>query len=197
MFVVPASLPVTSLKEFVDYAKGRPGQLSYSATPGALVHLIPEMFKRDVGIEMDLIGYQGQNSAIADLLTGRVQFMTLGLILAEPLIKSGKLKALAVLRTQRHAHLPDVPTVVELGYPDLVITAWFGLVMPRQTPKPIVQRVNAEVIRALRSPEMIEKLEYMGVDAAKQHSPEDFAQLLKEEMVRWKKVVKDANIVVD
>ena len=197
VFVVPASLPVTSLKEFVEYAKGRPGQLSYSATPGALVHLIPEIFKRDAGIEMDLIGYQGQNSAIADLLTGRVQFMTLGLILAEPLIKSGKLKALAVLRTQRHAHLPDVPTVVELGYPDLVITAWFGLVMPRQTPKPIVQRVNAEVMRALRSPEMIEKLEYVGVDAAKPHSPEDFAQLLKEEMARWKKVVKDANIVVD
>ena len=78
-----------------------------------------------------------------------------------------------------------------------MITAWFGLVMPRQTPKSIVQRVNTEVMRALRSPEMIEKMEYMGIDAAKQNSPEDFAQLLKEEMARWKKVVKEANIVVD
>ena len=123
--------------------------------------------------------------------------MTLGLVLAEPLIKSGKLKALAVLRTQRHAHLPDVSTVVELGYPDLVITAWFGLVMPRETPKSIVQRVNTEVMRALRSPEMIEKMAHMGVDAPKQNSPEDFGQLLKEEMARWKKVVKDASIVVE
>ena len=197
VFVVPASLPVGSLKEFVDYAKARPRQLSYSATSGALVHLIPEIFKRGAGIEMQLIGYQGQNSAIADLLTGRVQFMTLGLPLAEPLIKSGKLKALALLRTQRHPHLPDVPTVIELGYPDLVINAGFGLVMPRLTPKAIVQRVNTEVMRALQSPEMIETMERMGVDAAKQNTPDDFAQLLKDEMARWKKVVKEAHIVVD
>ena len=197
VFVVPASLPVNSLKEFVDYAKARPGQLSYSATPGALVHLIPEIFKKDAGIEMALIGYPGQNSAISDLLAGRVQFMTLGLVLAEPLIKSGKLKALAVLRPERHPRLTDIPTVVELGYPNLVITAWFGLVMPRQTPKSIVERVNSEVMRALRSPEMIEKMTHMGVDAPKQNSPEDFAQLLKEEMARWKKVVKDASIVVE
>ncbi len=197
VFVVPASLPVNSLKEFVEYAKARPGQLSYSATPGALVHLIPEIFKRDAGIEMTLIGYPGQNSAIADLLTGRVQFMTLGLVLAEPLIKSGKLKALAVLRTQRHPHLPDVPTVVELGHPDLVITAWFGLAMPRQTPKSIVQRVNTEVMRALQTPELIAKMENVAVDAAKPNTPDDFAQLLNDEMARWKKVVKDANIVVE
>ena len=197
VFVVPTSLPVGSLKEFVDYAKARPGQLSYAATPGALVHLIPEIFKKEAGIEMDLIGYQGQNSAIADLLTGRVQFMTLGLPLAEPLIKSGKLKPLATLRTLRHPHLPDVPTVSELGYPDLVITAWFGLAMPRQTPRAIVERVNTEVMRALQSPDMVEKMGNIGVDTAKPNTPDDFAQLLKAEMARWKKVVKEARIVVD
>ena len=101
------------------------------------------------------------------------------------------------MRQQRHPRLTDIPTVVELGYPNLVITAWFGLVMPRQTPKSIVERVNSEVMRALRSPEMIEKMAHMGVDAPKQNSPEDFGQLLKEEMARWKKVVKDASIVVE
>ena len=197
VLVVPASLPVTTLKEFVDYAKARSGKLSYSGTAGTLVHIIGELFKRDAGIDMQLIGYPGQNSAIADLVSGRVQFMSLGLTLAEPLIKSGKLKPLAVLRTQRHPHFPDVPTVVELGYPNLVITAWFGLAMPRQTPAPIVQRVNAEVMRALQSPDVIEKFENMGVDPAAPNSPAEFTQMLRDEIARWNKAVKDAHIVVD
>src|SRR3954453_3973401 len=101
---------------------------------------------------MEMISYPGQPSAIADLITGRVQFMTLGLILAEPQIKAGKLKALAILDHKRHAHIPDVPTVVERGQPELVMTTWFGLAMPAQTPKAIVDRVNAEVMKILAAP---------------------------------------------
>lgn len=197
VLVVPSSLPVKTLKEFVDYAKARPGKLSYSGTAGTLVHLIGEIFKRDAGIDMQFIGYPGQNSAIVDLLSGRVQFMSLGLTLAEPLIKAGKLTPLAVLRTQRHPHLPEVPTVGELGYPNLVITAWFGLAMPRQTPAPIVQRVNAEVIQALQSPDMIEKFRNMGLDPAQANTPAEFTQMLRDEIARWNKAVKEAHIVVD
>ena len=198
LFVVPSSLPASSLKEFVAYAKARPGQLSYAGSArGTVVHLATEILKHDAGIEMEMIGYKGQPSAIPDLLTGRVQFMTLGLILAEPHIKEGKLRALAVLDPQRHAHLPDVPTATELGYSDLVMATWFGLAMPSGTPRPIVERVNAEVMKVLRAPDVVAKLEAMGIDPAKPNRPEDFATFMKDDVARWRKVVKEANISLD
>ena len=198
LFVVPASIPVSSLKDFVAYAKGKPGALSYAGSArGTVVHLATELFKHDAGISMEMIGYQGQPSAIADLITARVQFMTLGLILAEPQIKAGKLRALAVLDRTRDKHLPDVPSVVELGYPDLVMSTWFGIAMPHGTPAPIVQRVNAEVNKLLQSPDIVAKLDAMGVDAAKPQSPAEFGTFLKDDAARWKTVVHEANIELD
>jgi tripartite-type tricarboxylate transporter receptor subunit TctC len=198
LFVVPASLPVNSLKDFVAYAKARRGELSYAGSArGTVVHLASELLKHDAGIEMEMIGYQGQPSAIADLLTARVQFMTLGLILAEPHIRAGKLKALAVLDASRHSHLPDVPSVTELGYPDLVMSTWFGLVMPSQTPKPIVERVNAEVMKVLQMPDVAEKLLAMGIDPSKPNTPADFERFMTQDVARWKKVVNDAGIAID
>jgi len=198
LFIVPASIPVSSLKDFVAYAKGKPGALSYAGSArGTVVHLATELFKHDAGISMEMIGYQGQPSAIADLITARVQFMTLGLILAEPQIKAGKLRALAVLDRTRDKHLPDVPSVVELGYPDLVMSTWFGIAMPHGTPAPIVQRVNAEVNKLLQSPDIVAKLDAMGVDAAKPQSPAEFGTFLKDDAARWKTVVREANIELD
>jgi tripartite-type tricarboxylate transporter receptor subunit TctC len=198
LFVVPASIQVSSLKDFVAYARSKPGALSYAGSArGTVVHLATELFKHDAGISMEMIGYQGQPSAIADLITARVQFMTLGLILAEPQIKAGKLRALAVLDRTRDKHLPDVPSVVELGYPDLVMSTWFGIAMPHGTPAPIVQRVNAEVNKLLQSPEVVAKLDAMGVDAAKPQSPAEFGTFLKDDAARWKKVVRDASIELD
>jgi tripartite-type tricarboxylate transporter receptor subunit TctC len=198
LFVVPSSLPVKNLQEFVAHAKARPGQLSYAGSArGTVVHLATELFMHDAGIKMELINYPGQPSAIADLVTGRVQFMTLGLILAEPQIRGGKLKALAVLDRQRHAHLPDVPTVVEMNSPDLVMLTWFGLAMPARTPRVIVERVNAEVMKILATPEVVAKLESMGIAPAKPNGPDAFGAFMKEDVARWKSVVKQANIAVD
>jgi tripartite-type tricarboxylate transporter receptor subunit TctC len=198
LFVVPASLPVGNLQEFVAYAKARPGELSYAGSArGTVVHLATELFMHGSGIKMEMIGYQGQPSAIADLITGRVQFMTLGLILAEPQLKAGKLKALAVLDARRHPHLPDVPTVVEMNRPELVMLTWFGLAMPAKTPKAIVDRVNAEVMKVLAAPEVVAKLEAMGIDPAKPSGSEAFAAFMKEDVARWKSVVQQANIAVD
>jgi tripartite-type tricarboxylate transporter receptor subunit TctC len=198
LFVVPSSLPVSTLDEFVAYAKARPGQLSYAGSArGTVVHLATELFMHDAGISMEAIGYQGQPSAIPDLITGRVQFMTLGLILAEPQIKSDKLKALAILDKQRHAHLPSVPTVVEMKQPALVMLTWFGIAMPAKTPKPIVERVNAEIMKVLAQPDVIAKLESMGVDAAKPNAPSEFTTFLREDVARWKAVVKTAGIATD
>jgi len=198
LFVVPASLPVHSLQQFVAYAKARPGALSYAGSArGTVVHLATEMLKHDTGIAMEMIGYKGQPSAIPDLITGRVQFMTLGLILAEPHLKAGDLRALAVLDAKRHSHLPDVPTAVELGHPDLVMSTWFGLAMPHGTPQPIVERVNAEVMKVLRAPDVVEKLHAMGIDPAQSNTPDAFAAFMKEDVARWKKVVKEAGIELD
>jgi tripartite-type tricarboxylate transporter receptor subunit TctC len=198
LFVVPASLPVDSLAGFVSYAKARPGQLSYAGSArGTVVHLATEILKHDAGIAMEMIGYKGQPSAIPDLVTGRVQFMTLGLILAEPHVKDGKLKALAILERERHPHLPNVPTVVELGHPDLVMSTWFGLAMPRGTPAAIVERVNAEVMKVLRAPDVVAKLQAMGIDPARPNTPADFAKFMQEDVARWKKVVREANIALD
>jgi tripartite-type tricarboxylate transporter receptor subunit TctC len=198
VFVVPASLPVSNLKEFVEYARARPGALSYAGSArGTVVHLGTELLLHDAGIRMEMIGYPGQPSAIADLLTARVQFMTLGLILAEPHLKAGKLKALAILDPQRHAHLPNVPTATELGYPNLVMSTWFGLAVPRQTPAAIVQRVNAEVMKMLADPEVVAKLHAMGIDPARPNTPDDFERFMKDDMAKWKKVVEDAKVETD
>ncbi len=196
LFVVPAALPVNTLDEFVAYAKSR--DLSYAGSArGTVVHLATELFIHDAGIRMEAIGYQGQPSAIADLVTGRVQFMTLGMILAEPQLKAGKLKALAILDKQRHPHLPSVPTVVELKQPSLVMLTWFGIAMPAKTPTAIVDRVNAEIMKVLAMPDVVARLEGMGVDAARPNTPSDFAAFMKDDVARWKSVVKTANIAVD
>jgi tripartite-type tricarboxylate transporter receptor subunit TctC len=198
VFVVPASLPVGSLKDFIAYAKARPGQLSYAGSArGTVVHLATEIFKHDAGISMEMIGYKGQPDAIPDLLSGRTQFMTMGLILAEPQVKAGKLKALALLDRERYANLPDVPTVTELGYPDLVLTSWFGLAVPKGTPRAAIDRVNAEVMKVLRAPDVVAKLRALGMDPAKPNSPDDFGAFMKEDAARWKKVVKEAGIELD
>ena len=198
LFVVPPMLPVNTLSEFVSYAKSKPGELSYAGSArGTVVHLATELFMHDAGVRMEMIGYQGQPSAIADLVTGRVHFMTLGLILAEPQLKAGKLKALAVLDQRRHPHLPDVPSVVELKRPELVMLTWFGLAMPAKTPRPIVDRVNAEVMKALAAPEVIAKLESLGIDPAQANRPEAFSAFMRDDVARWKSVVRQANIAVD
>ncbi|MEP7276481.1 MAG: tripartite tricarboxylate transporter substrate binding protein [Betaproteobacteria bacterium] len=196
LFVVPSSLPANTLAEFVAYARTQ--DLSYAGSArGTVVHLATELLMHDAGIKMETINYPGQPSAIADLITARVQFMTLGLILAEPQIKSGKLRALAILDLQRHPHLPNVPTVVELGMPALVMTTWFGIAMPAKTPAAIVDRVNAEIMKALADPAVVAKLSTMGVDAARQNRPADFAAFMRDDVARWRSVVKTANIAVD
>ena len=195
VLVVPSSLPVHSVKEFVAYGGKEAGKLSYAGTTrGSVTHLSAEMFAKATGIKMEMIPYAGIPPALSDLLSGRVQFMSLGIIAGMPHIKSGKVRPLAVLESQRHRLLPDVPSIVEAGYPDLTVSTWFGLLAPAGTPAEVVQRVNAEVMKALRSSDVLAKYESIGVDPAMPHRPEDFGALLQAEVARWAKVVKDANI---
>ena len=195
---VPAALPVNSVKEFIAYAKANAGKVSYAGTSrGSVTHLSTEMFKRATSTEMEFIGYAGIPPALTDLISGRLQFMSVGIVAAMPHIKSGKLKPLAVLDPQRHHLLPDVPSIAEAGFPQLAVSTWFGLLMPAGTPDAIVQRVNAEAMKIVQSREIVDKFMAMGVNPVKSHTPAQFATFLNEEIGRWGKVVKDANIATE
>ena len=197
VLVVPASLPVRNLKEFVAYAKARPGDLSYgSASTGSVVHLSSELFQQAAGTKMVRIPYPGMNTAIPDLITGRTQFMSLGALLALPQVTAGKLRPLAVLDAERNPLFPDVPTIIEEGYPELTVGTWFGLLVPAHTPRDIVQRINAEVLKALQS-DVLAKYQKMGVDPVKPHGPEVFEAKIRSEVTRWAKVIKEAGIKPD
>jgi tripartite-type tricarboxylate transporter receptor subunit TctC len=198
VLVVPNSVAAKSLREFVAYAKAHPGEVSYAGTSvGSVTHLSTEMFARAAGIKMEMIPYAGIPAAMSDLLSGRTQFMSTGVIAALPQIKAGKLRPLAILAAQRHPQLPDVPTIVEEGYPDLTVDTWFGLLVPAGTPPAIVERINAEVMRALQAPDILAKYREIGVDPVKPHGPDAFGALLKSEIGRWGAVIREAHVKVE
>jgi len=195
---VPANLPVKTIAEFVAYAKANEGKLSYAGTSrGSVTHLSSEMFMRATGTKMEFIGYAGIPPALTDLIGGRLQFMSVGIVAAMPQIAAGKIRPLAVLDAQRHPQLPDVPSIVEAGYPDVVASTWFGLLVPAQTPPEAVQRINAEAVKIATSPEIAEKFKAMGVNPIAPNTPEQFDAFLKADMAKWQKVIKDANVVVE
>lgn len=198
LFVVSATMPVNTLKEFVEYAKSRPNPVSAVVTGnGSAPHLATELFKQATGLQMLNVPYPGQPQAAVDLMTGRVDFMSISMPVAIPHIRTGKLKALAVIDTERQRQLPDVPTIVEAGYPDVIVEPWQGLFLPARTPEDIVQRVNAEVMKALQSPEVSEKLQRMGLLPAKPHRAEQFEALFKSDVNRLAGVIKKANITAN
>ena len=195
VLVVPTTVPAKTLDEFVAYAKARPDQLSYAGSAvGTTVHLSTEMFQHAAGTKMQMVPYPGIPPALADLVTGRTQFMSVGIVAGLPMIKAGKLVPLAVLDTERHPLLPDVPTTAEKGYPKVTISTWFGLLVPANTPKNIVQRINAELTKIAQSPEVLARYQSMGVDPVKPNGPEAFDANLKSEIERWATIIKEAKI---
>jgi tripartite-type tricarboxylate transporter receptor subunit TctC len=192
---VPAALPANTLSEFVRYAKANQGKLLYAGSGrGSLIHLASEKFKLAAGIDMEMVPYAGQPPAISDLVAGRVHMMALGAALAAPLIKSGKLKALAVLDNERLPEMPDIPTIVEAGFPDLVLNGWQGIHVPAKTPQEIVARINREVVRALADPDLVAKFKAMNVEPAKAMTAEQFAAQVASEMEKWREVVASAKV---
>jgi len=154
------------------------------------------MFAREAGIRMEMIPYAGIPAAMSDLLSGRTQFMSTGVIAALPQIKAGRLKPLAILAPKRHPQLPDVPTIVEEGYPDLTVATWFGLLVPARTPPNLVRRINEEVMKPLASPEVLAKYRTIGVDPVPAHTPDAFGAMLRGEIARWGSVIRDAHVTV-
>jgi tripartite-type tricarboxylate transporter receptor subunit TctC len=195
VLVVPASLPVNSVKELVAHAKAPGAKVSYaSAGRGTASQLGMELFRREVGVEMLEVPYKGVPPAMADLITGRVDSMNMVISVAMPHIVSGKLKPLAVLDTRRSAQLPDVPTMVELGYPDATISSWAGLLLPANTPSSIVNRVHSEVVKVLQMPDVIEKIKQMGNTPADVSTPDEFADKIKKEAARLGKRIQESGM---
>jgi tripartite-type tricarboxylate transporter receptor subunit TctC len=198
VFVVPGTVPVNSLKEFVEYAKARPGKLTagYPGT-GTFAHLATLLFAGHAGVDFVNVPYKSLPQAVPDLLSGQLSFMVLTSTFALPHLKSGKLKALAVDAPVRLNELPDVPTLVETGLPrEMVAVQWFGFVAPGGTPEHAVRRFNGEVAKALSSPEVMDRLGKMGL-VIRTGSPEEFDRLIHSESERWARVIKERNLKPD
>ncbi|MGH8620086.1 MAG: tripartite tricarboxylate transporter substrate binding protein [Burkholderiales bacterium] len=192
LFVCGSQVPVKNVKELVALAKAKPGQLSYGSTgSGGSAHLMGEMFKSQAGIEMSHIPYKGLAPALTDVMAGQVSCTFGSQLAVEGQVKAGRLRALAVTSKTRSKAAPDVPSIAEQGYPEFNGTGWWGVVVPAGTPKPIVTRLNADIVRLLSAPDVRERLLGQGVEIAAT-SPEQFAQFIREEIKRWSVAVKQS-----
>jgi tripartite-type tricarboxylate transporter receptor subunit TctC len=194
---VSAESPIKSLKELIRDAKANPGKLNYASSgTGNASHLAIELLDSEAGIKLVHVPYKGSAPAKTALLAHDVDFLCDGMSSSMPQIQAGKFRALAVTTSTRSPQLPDVPTVSEAGVAGFDVPTWFGIFAPSGTPKPIVQRLNAEMVKALRSPKVKAQLEALGFDIVGS-SPEDQDKVLRTEVARWAKLVKDAGIHIE
>lgn len=199
VLVVHPSLPVKSTKEFVAFAKARPGQLNFgSAGPGSVNRLDMEILQKLAGIKMVHVPYKGgAGQAVTGLVSGEVVSMFVTLSSAVGFIRDNRLRALGVVAPQRIAAVPDVPTMAEQGYGQMTSGSWQGILVPAGTPRPIVDRLFREVQKVMALPDTRERLDKGGVSVVVSKSPEDFGSFIRRESDRWGAVVREANIVVD
>jgi tripartite-type tricarboxylate transporter receptor subunit TctC len=183
-----------ALKEFVAYAKERPGQLNYStAGSGSPSHLGAELLKQATGMNLVHVPYKGGAPAATAVIAGEAHLLVASIPATLPQVKAGKLNALGVTGPTRAGIAPDIPTIAELGYAGFEVTAWYGIVFPARTPASPVQRMNAELLKALRLPDTVEQMNRQGLDASGS-SPAAFMAHLEREIPKWAKVVKEAGI---
>ena len=196
VLVVPPSLPVKTLPEFIAYAKANAGKLSYgSSGPGTLTHLAMEQLKVAVGIDLVHVPYRGIGPAIADILGDQTQALFPGLAAALPHIKAGKMRPLAATGRARHPLLPDVPTFEELGYQGFDGVQWYGIVGPAGMPAPIVTKLNDEINRMLADPAFRERLSAEALEPMPM-SPEQFTQYIRDDVARWSRLARERNIQI-
>jgi tripartite-type tricarboxylate transporter receptor subunit TctC len=190
--VVNPSLPVKTFKEFIDYAKANPGKLTYSsAGVGSTGHLLNELIKTSLGIDVVHAPYKGNGPAMRAVVGGEVQLNTDNMPQLVSQIRAGKVRALAVTTPKRWFQLPDVPTVEELGYPDLKTVVWFALVGQSSMPKDVVTKMNAAIGKALNDPKFVERLRELSLEPMPS-TPEELATFAESERTKWKKVVEES-----
>jgi tripartite-type tricarboxylate transporter receptor subunit TctC len=195
--LVNPTLPAKTLKELVAHAKASPGKLNFGSTgSGSSWHLSGELLKKTEGVFMVHVPYTAPAPALTDLVSNQLQVAFPGVTAAVPFVRDGRIRALAVMADRRSAALPDVPTTKELGYPKLESATWFGLLAPKGTPPDVVARINGAINASLKTPAVRDKLVSMG------YTPlggggDDFARLMREEIVKWGEVVRFSGAKVD
>lgn len=193
LMVATPSLPANSVKELIALAKAKPLVYASSGT-GSVVHLGMELFKSMAGVEMTHIPYKGSGLSMIDVMSGRVQLAITNTLTATPLVRSGKLKALAVTSPQRVQAMPELPTVAEAGVPGYELRSWYGLLVPNNTPAPLLAHLNREVSQTMNAPEVREKLAADGAEAAAPNTPEQFRKVITSEIARWDQLIKKLGI---
>jgi tripartite-type tricarboxylate transporter receptor subunit TctC len=197
ILVVHPSLPVDSVKQLVALAKTRSGQLNFgSAGAGSSGHLAAELFKMIAGVDIVHVPYKGTGPATADLLGGQIPMMFNNLPPSLPLVKAGKLRALAVTGEIRSPAAPQIPTMGEAGFPGVVLTLWNGMLVPAGTPAEIVARLNSEIARSAKLADVRERLAAEGTEAYTT-TPAQMTEMMKSETIKWAKVVKAANVAAE
>ena len=197
VLVVNSALPVTNVKEFVEYLRKNPGKLSYgSAGQGSLTHLTMELFKQQVNSFMVHIPYRGIAPAFTDLMGGQTQAMFPGLAAAVPHIRSGRVRPLAVTGLKRHPQFKDLPTLDESGFKGFDAQQWYGVVGPAGIPAPIVKQLNESLALVLRAPDLREKLSVEAIEPIVM-SPDEFAAFIKSDIARWTQLAKERKIELD
>jgi tripartite-type tricarboxylate transporter receptor subunit TctC len=197
LLVANPGVPFTDVKGLVAYAKANPGKLNYASTGnGTSNHLSFELFKAMTGVNVVHVAYKGSAPAVTDLIAGQVQVMFDNTPNVLPHVRAGKLKGLAVSSKARSPFAPDMPTVDEAGVPGYDVTVWFGILTVAGTPPDIVNRLNTEMVRILKSEEVRERITKSGVEVVA-GTPEHFGGFLKSEVARWAKVINEAGIKAD
>jgi tripartite-type tricarboxylate transporter receptor subunit TctC len=194
ILTVYPGLPVKTVKDLVEHAKSVPSRLNYSSTGNAsLAHLATELFRIAAGIELVHVPYKGVGAALPDMLSGRIHlsFLSMGSVFSQ--VRAGKLRAVAVASAERVKIAPEVPTMIESGVPGYVVTQWHGMLAPRGTPQPVIERLYREIAAAAKRPEVVARLALDGTEPVAS-SPQEFGAHLRAEHGQWAKVVKVAGI---
>ena len=194
LVVAHPSLGVKSMKELIALARARPGVIDFATGGiGSSPHMSVELFKKQFGLNMVPVHYKGDGAAIIDLVGGQVPVMFAIIAGLIPYVKAGRLRGLAVTGAKRSTLVPEFPTIAELGYPGYEVITWFALLVPAGTPTEIISRLHQEIAQALTVPQVKEQIAKLGMEAVGS-TPEQFGAFLKEENVRWSRVVRDLNL---
>ena len=195
--VIPPSVPANTAKEFVDWVRKQDGGVAYaSAAPGSSQHVAAELLVKRAGIKATHVPYRGSAAAMPDLMSGRIAYMFDNLPSALPQARAGKVKALAQTCAQRSPSAPDLPTMEEAGFPDFAIEGWYGIFAPAKTPRPIVDKLSADINKVLMEPASLERWKTLGFDPIGT-TPEAFAERQKSDLAYWKRMIDDTGIKVE
>jgi tripartite-type tricarboxylate transporter receptor subunit TctC len=197
LLVAHPSVPARTFKEFAQFARAQPKHMNFgSGGPGTVLHLTGELLNTALGVRMTHVPYKGENPALIDLMGGQVAFMFCNVPIGLPYARTGKLRALAITTRSRSALAPEIPTVIESGVADFEAAVWNGLYAPARTPREIINRINADVVKVLNTPEVKARVTAQGISVVA-GTPEQLAALLKTELAKWTKVVKASGVTVE